>query len=286
MFREVRDAVLNATNGTQEPFISTSLPSQAVYLVQPQIQLDAGATSHSPPPVLSVPVDSVRADFQYAKDVGTKEAWDAFITQHGALAGNFYVSLAKIAREKLEIASPPPKITDQIPESDRESIAHALQRELKRVSCYNGRIDGLWGKSSQNALRAFNAQAGTSFNINTPSEEALLNIQRHEPAFCGLVCSTGERVESGKCIVHVKPTQSTKTRPTKSIVKKPANSQKSIGVVSKGRDRCLAQCQSHYRSANRSCINSTPPNTNARAKCIFGKNFDKVSACIEACPWP
>jgi hypothetical protein len=48
----------------------------------------------------------VASDFNLAKDIGTAEAWDAFLAKYGSLTGNFHVDLAKAARQKLTAFSP------------------------------------------------------------------------------------------------------------------------------------------------------------------------------------
>jgi uncharacterized caspase-like protein len=89
----VRDEVLKATGNRQEPFVYGSLGGAAVALVAP-----APAPAAAP----SAGADSahdVSKVYEFAAQVGTKEAWDRFIATYST---GFYASLARAARQKLE----------------------------------------------------------------------------------------------------------------------------------------------------------------------------------------
>ncbi|MDB5576248.1 MAG: hypothetical protein JWR80_1424 [Bradyrhizobium sp.] len=87
-FGFVRDDVLKATNNSQEPFIYGSLGGNDVSLVP------AAAA-------IAVPFDQdlpMRRDYEFALQVSSKSAWDAFIEKHPS---GFYTALAKAQRDKL-----------------------------------------------------------------------------------------------------------------------------------------------------------------------------------------
>lgn len=91
-FGFVRDDVLKATNNKQEPFIYGSLGGNDVALV--------------PAPVVATPPvnpafdsnASVRRDYEFAERVGTREAWDFFLSTY---PNGFYSKLAQAQRNKL-----------------------------------------------------------------------------------------------------------------------------------------------------------------------------------------
>jgi uncharacterized caspase-like protein len=91
-FGFVRDDVLKATNNKQEPFIYGSLGGNDVALV--------------PAPVVATPPvnpafdsnASVRRDYELAERVGTREAWDFFLSTYPT---GFYAKLAQAQRNKL-----------------------------------------------------------------------------------------------------------------------------------------------------------------------------------------
>jgi hypothetical protein len=88
-FGFVRDDVLKATNNSQEPFIYGSLGGDDVALVP--------APAVAPPPALD-PNEGARRDYEFAERIGTKEAWDSFLSTY---TGGFYSKLAQAQRNKL-----------------------------------------------------------------------------------------------------------------------------------------------------------------------------------------
>jgi uncharacterized caspase-like protein len=110
-FGRVRDAVLASTGHRQEPFVYGSLGGTTVALVPPAPEAKPAA---APPPLAPVAtpapaVDataSARRDYEFAAQVGTKEAWDSFLAVHSS---GFYADLARAQRTKIlaEQAKPP-----------------------------------------------------------------------------------------------------------------------------------------------------------------------------------
>jgi uncharacterized caspase-like protein len=90
-FRFVRDDVLKATNNAQEPYTYTSLGGEDVPLV-PAVP---------PRPAVAAPADqntTMRRDYEFALQIGSKPVWDAFIEQYPT---GFFTALAKAHRDKL-----------------------------------------------------------------------------------------------------------------------------------------------------------------------------------------
>ncbi|SDJ37357.1 MULTISPECIES: caspase family protein [Bradyrhizobium] len=91
-FGFARDEVLKTTGNRQEPFIYGSLGGDDFALVPAAV----------PAPAVAPAVDSsqgVRADYELAERVGTKEAWDFFLSTY---PDGFYAKLAQAQRNKLE----------------------------------------------------------------------------------------------------------------------------------------------------------------------------------------
>jgi uncharacterized caspase-like protein len=88
-FGLARDDVLKATNNKQEPFIYGSLGGDDVALVP----------ALTPPPLsVADPNASVRRDYEFAERIGTREAWDFYLSTY---PDGFYAKLAQAQRNKL-----------------------------------------------------------------------------------------------------------------------------------------------------------------------------------------
>lgn len=112
LFRLVRDDVLAATGGEQEPYTYGSTSGTDVFLKDPLKEPPASPVStQSPVPA----ADEILIDFQLAKDIGTQEGWEAFLAKHGDMKDNFYVTLAIAALQKLQPADPPKGAAETAP---------------------------------------------------------------------------------------------------------------------------------------------------------------------------
>jgi len=100
----VRDEVLNATKGRQEPFVYGSLGGSTVALVPAAQQPTPAAVPTSAPRSVpsANPEQAARRDYELAADIGTKEVWERFLTRYPS---GFYADLARAALHKLEAAS-------------------------------------------------------------------------------------------------------------------------------------------------------------------------------------
>ena len=74
--------------------------------------------------------------------------------------------------------APPP-----VRQAPRVNLALELQRELKRIGCYTGGLDGDWGRGSQSALRRFSNQAGLRLGTQ-PSQKALAEAKETARGYC------------------------------------------------------------------------------------------------------
>jgi uncharacterized caspase-like protein len=114
-FRLVRDQVMDATDNKQEPFVYGSLGGNDVALVP--------APAAAPPVVAGAnPGAEIRADYEMAERVGTKEAWDFFIAAHPS---GFYADLANAQRNKLAAEEARIAATERARQAaeDRERLA-------------------------------------------------------------------------------------------------------------------------------------------------------------------
>ena len=226
----VRDDVFAETSRKQEPFVYGSLGGGTVSLVPAAPQRVAPATPS---------VESIVRDYQFARDINTKESWESFMAAHAA--SGYYYNLAKAARDKataeeamrnaveeaqhkqaeldekakaaqvkpspptaIALATPNPA-ADPTKKSDMRAIdladiAGLLQFHLKRVGCDPGALDGAWNDKTSRAMALFNTNAHTNFDVKVASLNALDSVKQHTTRVCPLICGKGYRVEQDSCV--------------------------------------------------------------------------------------
>ncbi len=83
-------------------------------------------------------------------------------------------------------------------------LARQLQRELKRVGCYDGDADGDWKTASRRAMSAFLTKVNATLPTDQPDYILLTLLQGHADRACGVACPSGQAVSSnGRCIPNV-----------------------------------------------------------------------------------
>jgi hypothetical protein len=86
-----------------------------------------------------------------------------------------------------------------VPE-DRASLVRALQRELKRVGCYGGEINGVWTTSSRMAMKSFTDEVNASLPIDNPDQVLLSLVRGRSDRACGTACPSGQTASDvGRC---------------------------------------------------------------------------------------
>ena len=68
----------------------------------------------------------------------------------------------------------------------RWKLARDLQRELRRVGCYDGRIEGSWGPGSRRAMAGFVAKMNASLPVEEPDYILLSLLRGQRAQVCGL----------------------------------------------------------------------------------------------------
>jgi uncharacterized caspase-like protein len=96
-FGRVRDDVLKSNGNRQEPFMYGSLGGSTVALVPTPASLPDVAAPPLPGPSTN-PTADIRRDYELAAQVGTKEAWEAFLSIHKI---GFHADLARQQLAKL-----------------------------------------------------------------------------------------------------------------------------------------------------------------------------------------
>jgi hypothetical protein len=79
---------------------------------------------------------------------------------------------------------------ERIRDDDRDDsfrgdrLTFRLQRELQRVGCYDGEVDGSWGDMSRRALERFARRTDTRLDVDQPTRKALEKVEESEHRVC------------------------------------------------------------------------------------------------------
>lgn len=76
------------------------------------------------------------------------------------------------------------------------------QGELKRLGCYDAKVDGKWGRKSQAAVKAFGERAGSAW-ADTSRRELVAALRNYPAAFCTTECAA--RTAGGQCVAAAAP---------------------------------------------------------------------------------
>ena len=107
--------------------------------------------------------------------------------------------------------SPAPQQAKPVPLS-RLALARDIQRELKRVGCYAGEIDGKWGGGSKRALLMFMDRVNASLPTRDPDVFLLSLVRGQTASICGESCPQGQSLTaSGRCLPTTLMAQAGKT---------------------------------------------------------------------------
>jgi hypothetical protein len=84
---------------------------------------------------------------------------------------------------------------------DQGSLAENLQRELARVGCYNGQINGVWTTSTRQAMTAFLERVNARLPMHQPDGVLLALVQGQRVEICGAPCPSSQTLaQDGRCI--------------------------------------------------------------------------------------
>jgi hypothetical protein len=102
--------------------------------------------------------------------------------------------------------TPPDRLTSSKPaDADaRRELTRDLQRELKRVGCYRGDLDGSWGPETKRAMSAFTDRVNATLPVEEPDYILLALVRGHTEQTCGKSCPSGQELANdGRCLPRV-----------------------------------------------------------------------------------
>jgi hypothetical protein len=96
--------------------------------------------------------------------------------------------------------SPPGAAAKAIDPTDRAALAREIQRELRRVGCYSGEVNGVWTTSSRMAMKAFVERVNAALPIDNPDSVLLSLVQGHRDRACGVCPPAQTAIAAGACV--------------------------------------------------------------------------------------
>ena len=112
--------------------------------------------------------------------------------------------------------APPAKSATPMP-GDRASLARELQRELRRVGCYDGELNANWTPATRKAIKAFIDRVNAKLPIDEPGHILLALVQGHRDRACGVPCPSGQGLaDDGGCLPNAILAQANKKAPERS----------------------------------------------------------------------
>ena len=79
----------------------------------------------------------------------------------------------------------------------------AVQTELKRLGCYDAKIDGKWGRKSQAAVEAFSERLGGAWADVAPRQTLVAALRAYPAGYCTAECTAKDT--GGQCAVTAAP---------------------------------------------------------------------------------
>jgi hypothetical protein len=84
---------------------------------------------------------------------------------------------------------------------DRTALARELQRELRRVGCYDGELNGTWTPSTRRGMKAFTERVNATLPVEEPDQILLALVRGHKDRACGVECPAGQSLSAdGQCL--------------------------------------------------------------------------------------
>jgi uncharacterized caspase-like protein len=90
-----------------------------------------------------------------------------------------------------------PAASTQVAAAD---IPKLLQKELRRVGCNTGAVNGEWDAAAQKSLALFNTNAGTALDVKVASLDELDAVKGRTSRICPLICDHGYKADGDRCV--------------------------------------------------------------------------------------
>ena len=87
------------------------------------------------------------------------------------------------------------------PDETRRQLVRDLQRELRRVGCYEGELSGEWSPDVRRAMKTFTDRVNARLPLEQPDYILLTLVRGHTDIACGKGCPAGQAMaDGGRCV--------------------------------------------------------------------------------------
>src|SRR5215475_6306128 len=84
---------------------------------------------------------------------------------------------------------------------DRDSLARELQKELRRVGCYEGELNGVWTPATRRAMKTFTDRVNATLPVEEPDAVLFAMVQSQQDRVCGKPCPIDQGLsDDGRCL--------------------------------------------------------------------------------------
>jgi hypothetical protein len=132
--------------------------------------------------------------------------------------------------------------------AEQLSLSSDMQQELKRVGCYVGAVDGIWGNQSRNALSAFAKHADVHIPDFNPSSKLLDQIQGETGRVCPLACGPRHEITNNRCVLKSCPSGQSLSRTGTCYTQE----KKRPSVKSEAKRECSSKVRTKYMTCRKS----------------------------------
>lgn len=146
-------------------------------------------------PVVKAPAPSsgdIRADFELARGIGSRSAYERFIATYEDHPDQFVVSVARdLLAAMVDTSETKPEQTPgPVPDvMDGRAIMRATQIELNRLGCNAGGADGVAGRKTRTAFDRFLTASRTGLSASGLGSERALSVLQASSSRCPVVAA-------------------------------------------------------------------------------------------------
>jgi len=139
--------------------------------------------------------------------------WRAYLASAGLLArpeAPVVVTIAKRNEPRRKASSVHP--TSPTTPMSAAALARELQRELRRVGCYDGELNGRWTHTTRTSMKTFTNRVNAILPLDEPDPILLAMVQGYADRVCGVACPAKEQLaDDGRCVPSMILARSAKT---------------------------------------------------------------------------